>query len=232
MIAKSGIIPFFKLEKLKIEIYETRDRNGVNPESFEAMFNPESFTQSFTNHFSAPKIFGGVSDEVGFTSTSPRKLKFKLILDDTGVTSSFSFFALTLTERVEKFIKDAAYVDGDTHEPQFLRVKWGTYSLDCRIESLDVKYTLFDRGGNALRAELDIAFIEDVSEYIKQRETKMSSPDLTHVRVVKKGDTLPMMAKEIYGFSDYYIQVAQHNKLKNFRKLQPGMEISFPPLEK
>lgn len=232
MITKAALLPFFKLEKLRIETYRTRDRNLVDkdPEDFEAMFNPESFSQTITNNLTKQAGFGSSSDEIGFGSTAPRKLRFKLIIDHTDVSGSF--YLLTLNDRIEKFIDKAVYMNGQIHEPRFLRVKWGTYSLDCRIESLDVKYTLFDRGGNALRAELDIAFVEDISEIKRQRELKLSSPDLTHVKVVKKGDTLSMMSKEIYGSAGYYIQVARHNKLNDFRKLQPGMELHFPPIEK
>jgi nucleoid-associated protein YgaU len=53
---------------------------------------------------------------------------------------------------------------------------------------------------------------------------------LTHSRIVKSGDTLPLLSKEIYGNSAYYLQLAQANNLDDFRNLQPGQEIFFPPL--
>jgi nucleoid-associated protein YgaU len=63
-------------------------------------------------------------------------------------------------------------------------------------------------------------------------EENNSSPDLTHYRVIKKGDTLPLMCYRIYGDSKYYIQVAKANKLSNFRHLKEGEEIFFPPIAK
>lgn len=231
MITTSLLIPRVKLEKLKIEIYRKRERRRPDKiaNDFVAMFNPESFIQEISNDFNQQPGVAGTISELGYGSTTPRKLNFKLIVDDSLKTNLSSN---PLDDRIEKFMKTAAFINGDIHEPPFLRVKWGTYSFDCRIESLEVKYTLFDRGGNALRAELDVAFLEDVTTQIKQRQLKLSSPDLTHIKVVKKGDTLPMMAKEIYGSPNYYIQVALHNKLDNFRKLQPGMKIHFPPIQK
>ena len=59
-----------------------------------------------------------------------------------------------------------------------------------------------------------------------------TSPDLSHSRIVKSGDTLPLLSKEIYGSAVHYLRVAQANGLDNFRSLTPGQQIVFPPLEK
>jgi nucleoid-associated protein YgaU len=49
---------------------------------------------------------------------------------------------------------------------------------------------------------------------------------------VKTGDTLPLMCYRIYGDTRYYLQVAAINGMGNFRKLIPGTEILFPPINK
>ncbi|NOR75025.1 MAG: LysM peptidoglycan-binding domain-containing protein, partial [Draconibacterium sp.] len=59
-----------------------------------------------------------------------------------------------------------------------------------------------------------------------------SSPDLTHVIIVKEGDTLPLMAFSIYGDPKYYLEVAKANSITNFRKLKVGQQIFFPPINK
>jgi nucleoid-associated protein YgaU len=58
----------------------------------------------------------------------------------------------------------------------------------------------------------------------------LSSPDLTHSKVVEEGDLLPLMVYREYKTQDYYLQVAKANKLKNFRKLQAGTTINLPPI--
>ncbi|MGR9053652.1 MAG: LysM peptidoglycan-binding domain-containing protein, partial [Gammaproteobacteria bacterium] len=60
----------------------------------------------------------------------------------------------------------------------------------------------------------------------------LSSPDLTHARMVLAGDTLPLMTERIYGTSKYYLRIAQINGLDDFRNLKPGSMLVFPPLEK
>jgi len=58
------------------------------------------------------------------------------------------------------------------------------------------------------------------------------SPDLTHIRIVKEGDTLPLLCHQVYGDPKYYIAVAAVNGLNDFRNLKKGERIMFPPLEK
>ena len=63
------------------------------------------------------------------------------------------------------------------------------------------------------------------------RQANLQSPDLTHRRVVKEGDTLPLLCREIYGAPAYYLRVAQVNGLDDFRILTPGQELFFPPFD-
>ena len=62
------------------------------------------------------------------------------------------------------------------------------------------------------------------------REAGKSSPDVTHVRVVKSGDTLPLLCKEVYGSAAHYLRVAHDNGLDDFRNLTPGRTLTFAPL--
>jgi hypothetical protein len=43
---------------------------------------------------------------------------------------------------------------------------------------------------------------------------------------------LPLMCYRIYGDSKYYIEVARFNNLNDFRNLNEGMQLKFPPLAK
>ena len=65
-----------------------------------------------------------------------------------------------------------------------------------------------------------------------ERRDNDSSPDLTHLRDVRDGDTLPLLAYDIYGNAQLYLEVARVNKLVNFRRLRSASRLSFPPLDK
>jgi len=172
---------------------------------------------------------------VNYDRSLPSDLNLKLILDGTNV-NKFGIELLfgsnmTVSERVKEFLDLTFHMNGSIHQPNFLLVEWGDLIFSCRLGSVDVNYSTFDRSGKPLRAELDITLVAD--EEVKKRQAKenKSSPDLTHLRIVKAGDTLPLMSKEIYGSSAHYLRVAQVNGLDDFRNLPPGQEIFFPPLE-
>jgi nucleoid-associated protein YgaU len=77
-----------------------------------------------------------------------------------------------------------------------------------------------------------VTFKEFKEEDLRVAEENNASPDLTHVRVVKDGDSLPLMCYRIYGDARYYMDVARTNGLVNFRSLTPGTKLVFPPFDK
>ena len=232
-----------KLQKLTIKAYKKRSRSVtdlIKPDgTYEAMFNPESFSQKYEIEYGKNQGLNSTNKEVSYARSKPRELNLKLIVDGTGVHEMglLQFGRQkTVSDRVKDFLDLTFRMNGSIHEPNFLVVEWGGKEdggliFSCRLGSVNVTYTSFNRDGSPLRAELDVTLISD--QDIKKRMAKenKSSPDLTHSRVVKSGDTLPLLTKEVYGSSMYYLRVAQANDLDNFRNLTPGQELFFPPLE-
>ncbi|NEO94689.1 MAG: hypothetical protein F6K56_32670 [Moorea sp. SIO3G5] len=233
----------FKLEKLKIRVYKDEDRTQKDG-TFEVMFNPESYSLQYGNVYQKKQGINTSSRSAKYTLTKPEELSLKLILDDTGVADDggFGFAGASLVanllgtrdvdKQVKKFLKLTFEMDGSIHEPKYLKIEWGDLIFDCRLQSVNVKYTLFNRSGKPIRAELDTVFIEDIKDSKRIKLVNKRSPDLTHTRTIKAGDKLPVMAQEIYGESAYYIQLARANNLNNFRKLKTGTTIKLPPIEK
>jgi nucleoid-associated protein YgaU len=73
-------------------------------------------------------------------------------------------------------------------------------------------------------------FSENVEDTLRVAEERRSSPDLTHLHTVKAGEHLTLLADKYYGDASRYLQVADYNKLANFRRLEPGQQLVFPPL--
>jgi hypothetical protein len=121
---------------------------------------------------------------------------------------------------------------GDIHEPKHFQVLWGSLLFKGRCTGLNINFKLFNPDGKPIRAICKVTFNGSVEDNLRTAEERRESPDLTHYRMLKSGDTLPMMCYKIYGSSAYYLQVAQVNKLPSFRDLAPGTEIFFPPIEK
>jgi len=122
--------------------------------------------------------------------------------------------------------------DGDIHQPKFFKLVWGTALMKGICTTLNISYKLFNPDGKPIRAICKVTIRELIPEQLRVIEENNQSPDLTHYRIVKKGETLPLLCYRIYGDSKYYIQVAKVNKLSDFRNIQPGQQIFFPPISK
>ncbi len=105
-------------------------------------------------------------------------------------------------------------------------------SFNCMLKDLQINYTLFSPDGEPLRAKISATFTHYIEPEKRKKKKNKKSPDITHVRKVKAGDSLPLMTHQIYGESSYYLQVAKANGLVNFRRLEINDDLRFPPLEK
>ncbi len=116
---------------------------------------------------------------------------------------------------------------GDAHEPPFVKLTWALETFRCRLQSLNITYKLFKPDGTPLRALIKCSFKEYIPDNENAAVTLATSPDLTHIRIAKQGDSLPLMCYTIYGDESLYLEVARVNNLTNFRKLEDGQRIFF-----
>lgn len=225
----------FKLEKLKISAYSDRERtSSALVTTVEAMFNPPSLSHEYEVKYGCAQAVNSSGSEARFTLSKPQSLTVDLLFDGTGVTSIGILAPIlkSVPERVKEFL-DATYeLNGSTHEPNFLVVEWGDgLAFSCRMKKAKVSYSSFDRGGNPLRANLEVTLVSDATAETIAATENLTSPDVTHTRVVTAGDTLPLLAKEIYGSVEHYLFIARQNDLDDFRELDPGTQLRFPPLD-
>lgn len=236
-----GFPDLFKLEKLTIEAFQERARS-TSLGKFEAMFNPTTVSQRYANRFAATRGAQGVRQVARFATIQPATLELQLLLDGTGV-DQIGLLTLfgdnpTVGERIDQFLQLCYTVNGDSHEPNFLKVTWGKFSRHMmgdgfrgRLASVGINYTSFDRDGDPMRAQLDLSLTADDDPDRQAAVLGLSSPDLTHSRLVREGDTLPLMTSRIYGSSRLTPAVARANDLDHFRALEPGRSLIFPPIE-
>ncbi|MCA9693553.1 MAG: hypothetical protein R3A51_17730 [Nannocystaceae bacterium] len=232
-----GIFGKFKLQKLTIRAWTRRTRLGLSFRKFVAMYNPTSLSMTHENVFDRLQGINSSGREARYSHSRPQTLTVDLIIDGTG-THSVGLLRLldkSVTAQVKQFLKIAYRLQGSIHAPNFLRLEWGDgvlQSFDCRLDKVDINYVAFGRDGAPLRAELKAVFIEDIDAKKRASQDGKSSPDLSHTRVVRAGDTLPLLCAEIYGSPAHYLEVARVNRLNNFRALTPGQTLVFPPLER
>jgi hypothetical protein len=158
-------------------------------------------------------------------------MSFEFLFDNTGIIDGEP--RDSVADDLKRFKQVVIDYKGDAHEPRHFKLVWGENSIfKGRVTAVDVAYKLFRSDGTPIRATAKVTFKSSIEEEKRAASENNQSPDLTHVRRVKLGDTLPLLCQEIYGDPRYYLQVADRNGLVNFRRLTPGATLQFPPLAK
>lgn len=219
-----------KLEKLQIEAYSTIEFTEKVGDPFTVLFNPEKYDEKFEIEYKEDQAQGTSSNAPKFGKMKPQEYQFEFILDGTGVVSDIKKIT-SVDEEVQKFLTVVYEYNGEEHRPNFCKIHWGRLLLKCNLKTCSISYTLFDSDGYPLRARIKATFTEVQADEERAQEQADSSPDLTHIREVKAGDTLPLMTYRIYKDIAPYPLVARYNSLKQFQKLVAGTELKFPPLE-
>ena len=195
---------------------------------FEVMLNPASYKQNESIAYNKKKAIGQVESDPNFSGINPKKLDFSIIIDGTGVVADAS--KDDVKTQIDQ-LNDIVYkYKGDNHEPNHVRLLWGSLIFFGRLESMTINYTLFAPGGTPLRAEVTLSFSSFLTAKEEALLTNKKSPDMTHVVTIKAGDTVPHLCYRIYGDGAYYMQVARINNITNFRDIKPGTTLHFPPL--
>ena len=203
--------------------------------TFKATINPSSYKHDYSIQYTGTmndkdSPVGKSAPVPKYSMADPEKIGFTLIVDGTGVVPDSK--DLTVAQQIEKLRKIAYDYDGDEHEPTAVKIVWGDGLKEFfgRLTSMSVDYTLFHPEGAALRAKIDLKFIEARTAAQEALEAKRRSPDLTHIVRVKTGDTLPMLCHRVYKDAGKYLAIARHNDLDNFRDLEPDTLLRFPPM--
>lgn len=216
-----------KIIAYKSSTYSTGDKKG----EFVALINPESYTLDIKTVLGQEQGNGTSAKEQKFAHKAPHQLTFDFLFDNTGIIDHVP--APQGVQAKIKTLQDMLFkLDGDIHEPYHMELVWGDFHFRGRATAMNINYKLFNPDGAPIRAVVKLTVAGSVKEEDRSAEERKSSPDLTHTRIFKKGDSLPWLCNEIYGHPKYYIQVARANDISNFRKIKEGTEITFPPFAK
>jgi hypothetical protein len=225
-----------KLEKLLILAFSDSKKaeTGTDKEadlSYEALINPETYViEHKIRYAEGDQAPGTTGKEVKYDKTEPREMSFEFLLDNTGIIDGKR--SGDIAADLVKFKNVLMGYNGDAHQPRLVKLVWGDLAFKGRATELGITYKLFNPDGKPIRALAKVKVKESIEEKKRVAAAGNKSPDLTHVRVVKAGDTLPLMCHRIYGDSRYYPMVARANQMDNMRRLVPGTTVVFPPIDK
>jgi len=218
-----------KLEKLTIYPYKDPGFSQSAGSPYVVTINPEKYTHSHNVSYSDEQPIGSAGASSKYDKTLPEKVSFELNFDATGAIPGTSADA---SQEVENFKAVVYDFNGSIHSPNYLKLSWASLVFNCKLESLEVNYTLFKPDGTPLRAKANASFKGFIDYKTLALQQNKQSPDLTHLIVFKEGDSLPLLCYQVYGSPAYYREVAYANNLTHFRNIAPGTRLYFPPIAK
>jgi LysM repeat protein len=214
------------LTRLKIDAHRKFDCTDKPVDSFTVLFNPNTYSQKYEVAYHARQGAGDTGSPQVYRKIKPQQYTFELLFDGTGTAIERK----EVRTEIDKFLVLTAKHDPEIHRPRYLRISWGPLVSRCVLLSADITYTLFKPDGYPLRARVRAVFAETIADPLRVAEERKQSPDLTHVHTVKAGEHLSLLADKYYGDASRYVQVARFNGLTNFRRLEPGQQLVFPPI--
>ncbi|MBA4408108.1 MAG: hypothetical protein C0397_01635 [Odoribacter sp.] len=223
-----------ELTKLKIKAYrDERFTQEVANGEFNTLLNPEKYLVKYQIEQNQSQAQGTSSAAPRFNKALPEDLDLEFIFDRSGVIKGYEDESGDgIIDDVDNFRKVILDYNGDEHKPNYLVISWGALLFKGSLSQMEITFKLFKPDGTPIRASARARFKGFIEDDLRIARENNNSPDLTHVRIINEGDTLPLMTFRIYGDPKYYLEVAKANKLVNFRKLSPGQQIYFPPIEK
>lgn len=246
------------VQKLKIQAFPDNDPNASGPAenapTFQAMFNPREFALNYDIAAVTQKN-SGISQESNQSGNQGQSTNTGEMPQGQGATqqvnSGDDTFSINLTVDgtgaheagkvvpVQDKVKQLFAVAFKGNVARRLKVCWGS-ALDvvCKLGKIGVTYKLFDRSGNPLRAELALTFyvdgkLEQPSQNDAQADAARKEDaknDGTSSQTLKDGESLQQLTADAYGSPEMYLEVASFNGLDDFRNLEPGTTLVFPPL--
>ncbi len=194
------------------------------------MVNPETYTYNYQIEFDDAQGTGTSTSNLNFSRAKPEELSFDFVFDGTGVVPGTE--GKNVIDELETLKDLVIKYQGESHQPYYVSLTWGTLMFKGRVKTLKVDFKLFKNDGTPLRAVASITFLGSVEDNLRVAQENAQSPDLTHILDVSEKDTLPLLSHKLYKDSNQYIRVAAANELNHFRKLQTGQQLRFPPYKK
>jgi hypothetical protein len=213
-----------KLEKLTI----TPRDSGLR--EIKVLFNPTSYSISKSVSYRGETKTELNSPLLTFGGGDSRKLSLKLFFD---VTEPINGREVDDVRELTNKLVALTRIERGKDRPPVCDIAWGSnppansdFPFTGVVSSLRQDFTLFEKNGKPLRAEVDVDFTEFVGWEESQRET---DPEFT-TRVVRLHDTLSSIAAEVYDDPSRWRVIADANRLDDPRLLPVGMLLHIPKL--
>jgi uncharacterized protein YndB with AHSA1/START domain len=228
--------------KVRIDAYTSDPTasggGGAGAKNWEATINPQAIKRDFEVKFNSDYSANNTTRYVKqYHGQGEELLTFNFTIDgsykgsDSSDRSTADGNSPGVYQHLEKF-KDIVYgYDGSIHKIPWLKVTLGKEEgFFCHLKNMDIEYTKYTPDGDPQRAKVNVTFTFHTNQKNLAAAANRQSPDMSHLINIKDGDRLTLICDKIYSDFGYYTDIAKANNLTNFRNLQPGTRLVFPPL--
>jgi hypothetical protein len=191
-------------------------------ETFNVLFNPTEYTLKKRTPWAEQQVLGLDAPAASFTTGQRMELSMELFFD----TFEQKEDVRTHTQKVETLLM----VDPDKHRPPLCLFTWGQFQFKGVLEKLDQRYIMFLEDGTPVRAKLNVTFKEYTTTFEQLQRQPRQSADRAKRRIVRKGDTLSLIAHREYNDASQWRRIADYNRIEDPLNLEPGTELVIPPI--
>lgn len=198
------------------------DVSHSGSKAVEVLFNPTDLSVDCGSHYAAMPVPGLAMPILQYIRGESDVLHLELFLDCTDHDRD-----------IEQALTDLGtfvVIESGLHAPPVVEFKWANFIFTGVVTSLRQKMTLFSEDGRRLRARLTLSIRSYKSAEVQLRDLKLSSPDRTHVRVLRDGETLAHIAHAVYGDPRMWRPIALANAITRPRFVAPGTPLLIPAL--
>lgn len=181
------------------------------------LFNPTDLSVDRSSHYASMPVPGLSMPILQYIRGESDVLSLELFLDRTDQGNDVNS-DLTLLEKLTQ-------IDSTLHAPPVVQFDWATFSFTGVVTSVREKLTLFSEDGRVLRARIALSLKSYKAAEVQLRDLKLSSPDRSHVRVLREGETLAHIAYEAYGDPRMWRTIALANIIERPRFVEPGTPL-------
>jgi hypothetical protein len=198
------------------------------PQPFiEVQFNPSDYSIDRGATYASMPVPGLQTPIQQFIRGDADTLTLELFVDETsGRVPGRTETIKGKLDALRNFVK----IQPALHAPPVCRFNWGDVEFTGTVVSLRERHTLFSSSGNPIRARVTLVLKQYKSAEVQVRELKLESPDRTHVRVLREGETLSTIANEAYGDPRMWRPIALANGITQPRFIPPGTALKVPAL--
>ncbi len=122
-------------------------------------------------------------------------------------------------------------IEGKVHRPPLVTFQWGSLRLSGFVRHVDVKYTMFEKEGMPVRAEVSLKLVCREPGQAEGRRSHKESPDRTKCIVMTSGSSLWEIAEREYGDAADWREIANANHIMNPLEIPVGTYLKVPAKE-